>query len=55
MAETAASKVLAKNPNVLIMVEGIEIYPKNIKKTGIIPPPTVMITISTGGAEISGA
>lgn len=55
VAEAAASKVLAKNPNVLIMVEGIEIYPKNIKKTGIIPPPTVMITISTGGAEISGA
>ena len=25
VAETAASKVLAKNPNVLIMVEGIEI------------------------------
>ncbi|MEI3007949.1 MAG: cellulase family glycosylhydrolase [Ruminococcus bicirculans (ex Wegman et al. 2014)] len=34
VAETAASKVLAKNPNVLIMVEGIEIYPKNIKKNG---------------------
>lgn len=34
MAEAAASKVLAKNPNVLIMVEGIEIYPKNIKKNG---------------------
>ncbi|MBQ8108113.1 MAG: cellulase family glycosylhydrolase, partial [Ruminococcus sp.] len=32
VAETAASKVLAKNPNVLIMVEGTEIYPKNIKK-----------------------
>ncbi len=31
VAETAAKKVLAKNPNVLIMVEGIEIYPKNIK------------------------
>ena len=31
VAETAASKVLAKNPNVLIMVEGIEIYPKNTK------------------------
>ena len=27
-AETAAGKVLAKNPNVLIMVEGTEIYPK---------------------------
>ena len=32
VAETAAKKVLAKNPNVLIMVEGTEIYPKNIKK-----------------------
>ncbi len=32
VAETAAKKVLAKNPNVLIMVEGIEIYPKSIKK-----------------------
>lgn len=27
-AETAAAKILAKNPNVLIMVEGTEIYPK---------------------------
>lgn len=27
-AETAAAKVLAKNPNVLIMVEGTETYPK---------------------------
>ena len=27
VAETAAGKVLAKNPNVLIMVEGTEIYP----------------------------
>ena len=34
VAETAASKVLAKNPNVLIMVEGTEIYPKDIKKNG---------------------
>lgn len=34
VAETAAKKVLKKNPNVLIMVEGIEIYPKNIKKNG---------------------
>lgn len=34
VAETAAKKVLAKNPNVLIMVEGTEIYPKNIKKNG---------------------
>ena len=32
VAETAAAKVLAKNPNVLIMVEGIEIYPVDIKK-----------------------
>ncbi|MBP5281586.1 MAG: cellulase family glycosylhydrolase [Lachnospiraceae bacterium] len=31
VAETAASKVLAKNPNVLILVEGTEIYPKNSK------------------------
>lgn len=29
VAETAAGKVLAKNPNVLIMIEGTEIYPKN--------------------------
>ncbi|MGN0594887.1 MAG: cellulase family glycosylhydrolase [Hominimerdicola sp.] len=29
VAETAAKKILAKNPNVLIMVEGIEIYPKS--------------------------
>lgn len=33
-AEVAASKVLAKNPNVLIMVEGTEIYPRDIKKNG---------------------
>ena len=32
IAEVAAGKVLAKNPNVLIMVEGTEIYPK--KKGG---------------------
>ena len=32
VAETAAKKVLAKNPNVLIMVEGTEIYPRDIKK-----------------------
>lgn len=31
VAETAASKVLAKNPNLLIMIEGTEIYPKNNK------------------------
>ncbi len=30
VAETAAARVLAKNPNVLIMVEGTEIYPKNL-------------------------
>ena len=29
VAETAAAKVLAQNPNVLILVEGTEIYPKN--------------------------
>ncbi len=33
-AEKAAAKILAKNPNVLIMVEGTEIYPKDIKKNG---------------------
>lgn len=32
VAETAAAKVLAQNPNVLILVEGTEIYP--IKKGG---------------------
>lgn len=32
VAETAAAKVLSKNPNVLILVEGTEIYP--IKKGG---------------------
>ena len=30
VAETAAAKILAKNPNVLIMVEGTEIYPTDI-------------------------
>lgn len=34
IAEKAALTVLEKNPNVLIMVEGIEIYPKNIKTNG---------------------
>ena len=34
VAETAAAKVLAQNPNVLIVVEGTEIYPKNIKTNG---------------------
>lgn len=34
VAEQAAAKILAKNPNVLIMVEGTEIYPKNIKSNG---------------------
>jgi len=32
IAEKAANAVLAKNPNVLIVVEGIEIYPIDIKK-----------------------
>ncbi len=32
VAERAAMKVLEQNPNALIMVEGIEIYPKDIKK-----------------------
>ena len=31
VAETAASRILAKNPNVLIMVEGTEIYQTDIK------------------------
>lgn len=31
VAEQAAARVLAQNPNVLIMVEGIEIYPKDTK------------------------
>lgn len=30
-AETAAARILAKNPNALIMVEGTEIYPTDIK------------------------
>lgn len=34
VAETAASRILAKNPNVLIMVEGIEIYPIDTEKNG---------------------
>lgn len=34
IAEKAAFKVLENNPNVLIVVEGIEIYPKDIKKNG---------------------
>lgn len=34
IAEKAAKAVLNKNPNVLIMVEGIEIYPKDIKSNG---------------------
>lgn len=29
-AETAAARILAKNPNVLILVEGTEIYPTNL-------------------------
>ncbi len=34
VAETAAARVLAENPNVLIVVEGTEIYPKNIQTNG---------------------
>lgn len=34
IAEKAAKAVLNKNPNVLIMVEGIEIYPKDINTNG---------------------
>lgn len=34
IAEKAANAVLNKNPNVLIMVEGIEIYPKDINSNG---------------------
>ncbi len=30
-AETAAARILAKNPNVLILVEGTEIFPKDIE------------------------
>lgn len=34
IAEKAAKAVLKENPNVLVMVEGIEIYPKDIKTNG---------------------
>ena len=34
IAEKAANAVLSKNPNVLVMVEGIEIYHKDIKSNG---------------------
>ncbi len=34
IAEKAANAVLSKNPNVLVLVEGIEIYPIDIKKNG---------------------
>jgi len=34
ISEKAANAVLSKNPNVLVMVEGIEIYPKDIKSNG---------------------
>lgn len=34
IAEKAAMSVLKNNPNALIMVEGIEIYPKDIKTNG---------------------
>lgn len=33
-AECAADAVLSKNPNALVLVEGIEIYPTDIKKNG---------------------
>ena len=33
-AELAADAVLSKNPNVLVLVEGLEIYPKDIKTNG---------------------
>ncbi len=34
MAERAALTVLNENPNVLVLVEGVEAYPKNIKRNG---------------------
>lgn len=34
IAEKAANAVLKQNPNVLVMVEGIECYPKDINKNG---------------------
>lgn len=34
IAEKAADAVLSKNENALVMVEGIEIYPRDIKKNG---------------------
>lgn len=34
VAEQAAAKILAVNPNVLILVEGTEIYPMDLKKNG---------------------
>lgn len=34
IAEQAAKKVLDQNPNLLVMVEGIEIYPIDIQKNG---------------------
>lgn len=34
IAEKAANAVLKQNPNVLVMVEGIECYPKDIKNNG---------------------
>ncbi len=34
IAEKAADAVLSENPNVLVMVEGIEIYPKDVKSNG---------------------
>ncbi len=35
VAETAASRVLAAHPNILIVVEGVEIYPKNPKQSTV--------------------
>lgn len=34
VAEQTALKILEKNPNVLIMVEGTEIYPRDIRRNG---------------------
>lgn len=34
VAEQAAAAVLSKNPNVLVLVEGIEIYPMDLKSNG---------------------
>ena len=34
VAETASKRVLAQNPNLLLFIEGTEIYPKNVKSNG---------------------